>query len=77
MRKAIKITLSDIRRKISCVLKVHTYINRIFFYLPVIYGASELIQWSFHQRNSCWQLLWNEIQESIGSKILLILNIIK
>lgn len=66
MRQMFEINLSEIRRKLICVLKVHTYINRIFFYLPVIYGASKLIQWSLNMNESCWQLLWNKIQESIG-----------
>lgn len=59
MRQTVELNL-------KFVLKMHTHINRIFFYLPVIYGASKLIQWSFDQSDNCWQLLWCEIQNSIG-----------
>lgn len=51
--------LERIRIKVLSVVKIH--INRIYFYLPVIYGISKVYQWSNDSEESCWQLLWNKI----------------
>lgn len=54
------------RRKIIQVLKVHTYIDPIFFYLPIIYGLSKFYQWSSGEVESVWERLWLKTQEIFG-----------
>lgn len=60
---------SEIYRKILSLLLIHKYLNRLYFYIPIIYGASKVYQWSFNQNESCWQMLWNFIQIQIGDRI--------
>lgn len=54
------------RRKLGQLLHIHTYIDPIFFYLPVIYGLSKLHQWSVGDAESVWEKLWIFSQELVG-----------
>lgn len=45
--------------------EVLVYINPIFFYYSLAFGAGKLYQWTFTAEN-IWQCLWNKILDVFG-----------
>jgi hypothetical protein len=52
----------------SGVLRIFDYIDPLFIYIPVIYYASKIYQWSRGENQSVWESLWERVQLIFGNK---------